>query len=104
VSLPNIANVSVRAALLLGHFRYTERGILDRTHLSFYTLASAKHLLEGAGFRIRAVEPTAMPYELAVPAVGKAPWSGAVRGFARASARVWPTMFGYQFVFEAYRP
>ncbi|MEO8430497.1 MAG: class I SAM-dependent methyltransferase [Acidobacteriota bacterium] len=104
VSLPNIANVSIRAALLLGHFRYTERGILDRTHLSFYTLASAAHLLEGAGFRIHSVEPTAMPYELALPSLGEAPWSAPVRGFARATARAWPTMFGYQFVFEAYRP
>ncbi len=104
VSLPNIANVSIRAALLLGHFRYTERGILDRTHLSFYTLASATHLLEGSGFRIRAVEPTAMPYELALPALGRSPWSSSVRGFARLSARAWQTMFGYQFVFEAFRP
>ncbi|HEY6147340.1 MAG TPA: methyltransferase domain-containing protein, partial [Thermoanaerobaculia bacterium] len=103
-SLPNIANVSVRASLLLGHFRYTERGILDRTHLSFYTLASARHLLEGSGFRVRAAEPTAMPYELAIPALGAGILTAPVRSFARATARVWPALFGYQFVFEAVRP
>ena len=103
VSLPNIANVSIRAALLFGHFRYTERGILDRTHLSFYTLASARHLLESTEFRVLSVEPTAMPYELAIPKVAESPWNAPTRWFAGASARAWPTMFGYQFVFEAER-
>jgi 2-polyprenyl-3-methyl-5-hydroxy-6-metoxy-1,4-benzoquinol methylase len=104
VSLPNIANVSIRASLLLGHFRYTDRGILDRTHVSFYTLASARHLLEGSGFQVRSAEPTAMPYELAIPALGTRLLASPVRSFARMSARAWPAMFGYQFVFEAGRP
>jgi 2-polyprenyl-3-methyl-5-hydroxy-6-metoxy-1,4-benzoquinol methylase len=104
VSLPNVANISIRAALLFGHFRYTDRGILDRTHLSFYTLASARHLLESSGFRVRSVEPTAMPYELAFPRLASAPWNGPTRSMAQLSARAWPTMFGYQFVFEAERP
>jgi 2-polyprenyl-3-methyl-5-hydroxy-6-metoxy-1,4-benzoquinol methylase len=100
-SIPNVANISVRLALLFGQFRYADRGILDRTHLAFYTRASAKDLLEKSGFRIRAVEATAMPYELAVPSLSGAPWSGPTRAFARGSARTWPTLFGYQFVFEA---
>lgn len=102
-SLPNIANISIRAALLFGKFRYTDRGILDRSHLSFYTHSSARRLLEDSGFRVTAVEPTAMPYELAVPALAAAPMVGPVRAFAQASARLWPTLFGYQFVFEAIR-
>ena len=103
VSLPNVANVSIRAALLFGRFRYTDRGILDRSHLSFYTRSSARQLLEGAGFRVRAMEPTAMPYELAIPAVSRSPLVGMVRGIAQATASAWPTLFGYQFVFEAVR-
>ena len=101
VSLPNVANISVRLALLLGQFRYTERGILDRTHLSFYTRATGRQLLERSGFHVRSVEATAMPYELAIPALGRGPLARPVRGFARFSSRAWPTMFGYQFVFEA---
>jgi cyclopropane fatty-acyl-phospholipid synthase-like methyltransferase len=100
-SIPNVANVSVRLALLFGRFPYDERGILDRTHLTFFTRSTAHSLLEKAGFRVRAVEPTAMPYELAVSALARAPWSAPARAFAQASARAWPTMFGYQFVFEA---
>ena len=103
VSLPNVANVSVRAALLLGRFPYAERGILDRTHLRFYTRRSAVGLVASAGFAVRDVEATAMPYELAVPALASAPWRGPVRGVARASANLWPTLFGYQFVIESVR-
>jgi predicted TPR repeat methyltransferase len=103
VSLPNVANASVRAALLLGRFRYADRGILDRTHLRFFTRATGRELLVAGGFRIASVRPTAMPYELAVPALARAPWRGPVRGLASATARIWPTLFGYQFVFEAVR-
>lgn len=102
-SLPNVANVSIRAALLIGRFRYTDRGILDRSHLSFYTRSSALRLLEDSGFQVTSVEPTAMPYELAVPALSAGPLVTPVRAFAQASARLWPTLFGYQFVFEAIR-
>jgi 2-polyprenyl-3-methyl-5-hydroxy-6-metoxy-1,4-benzoquinol methylase len=102
-SIPNVANISVRLSLLGGRFSYAERGILDRTHLRFYTSSTARQLLEDAHVRIRSVEPTAMPYELAVSALARPPLAPAVRLFARASARLWPTLFGYQFVLEAAR-
>jgi SAM-dependent methyltransferase len=104
VSLPNVANVTVRAGLLFGRFPYADRGILDRTHLHFYTRRSARELLVGAGFRVRGVEATAMPYELAAPVLSRAPWRFPVRALASASARVWPTLFGYQFILEAEKP
>ena len=104
VSLPNVANVTVRGALLLGRFPYAEKGILDRTHLRFYTRRSARRLLEDAGFRVHRVDATAMPYELAAPFLGRPPLAAAVRAFATGSAKLWPTMFGYQFVIESERP
>ncbi|MEO8347391.1 MAG: class I SAM-dependent methyltransferase [Acidobacteriota bacterium] len=103
VSIPNIANVSIRAALLLGKFEYTDRGILDGTHVSFYTRSTGRRLLEGHGFDVVAAVPTAMPYELALPVLARGPLAEAARAFAQATARVWPTLFGYQFVFEAIR-
>ncbi|HEX7253704.1 MAG TPA: methyltransferase domain-containing protein [Thermoanaerobaculia bacterium] len=102
-SIPNVANISVRGALLGGRFSYAERGILDRTHLRFYTRSTARQLLEQGRFRIRRSQATAMPYELALPSLGKPPLGWLVRGFAAASASLWPTLFGYQFVFEAVR-
>ncbi len=104
VSLPNVANISVRAALLAGRFSYADRGILDRTHLRFFTRKSAGSLIAGAGFRIRDVEGTGMPFELAVPALTRPPWRAPVLAFANGAARIWPTLFGYQFILEAERP
>ena len=100
-SIPNIANISMRASLLAGRFNYAERGLLDRTHLTFFTRSTARAFLEKEGFRIRSAEATAMPYELAIPSLSRAPWNGPIRSFAHATARAWPTMFGYQFIFEA---
>ena len=51
-SIPNVAHGSVRLALLEGRFPYQERGLLDRTHLRFFTRESIGQLLEDAGFLI----------------------------------------------------
>jgi methionine biosynthesis protein MetW len=53
VSLPNIAHWSVRWQLARGHFDETDYGIMDATHLHFYTRQSGCRLLENAGYRIR---------------------------------------------------
>lgn len=102
-SIPNIANVSVRAALLFGRFEYADRGILDGTHVSFYTRSTARRLLEDHGFRVIAADPTAMPYELALTGLSRGLLAAPARAFAQVTARAWPTLFGYQFVFEAIR-
>jgi len=52
ISLPNIANWTVRGKLLSGSFDYTETGILDKTHLHFYTYKTARMLMESAGLEI----------------------------------------------------
>ena len=101
VSLPNVANVTVRLGLLAGRFRRTDRGILDRTHLRFYTRATGRELLTENGFRVLRETPTAMPVELALPFLGRPPLSPLVRAGARALAAAWPGMFAYQFVYEA---
>lgn len=101
VSLPNVANVTVRLALLLGRFPRAERGILDRTHLGFFTRRTGRELLEAHGFRVVRETPTAMPVELALPLLGRPPLAAPVRAAAALLARAWPGMFGYQFVYEA---
>jgi 2-polyprenyl-3-methyl-5-hydroxy-6-metoxy-1,4-benzoquinol methylase len=37
ISVPNISHASVRLALLEGRFEYREQGLLDRSHLTFFT-------------------------------------------------------------------
>ena len=58
VSLPNVGHWSVLRQLLQGEWRYEEAGILDRTHLRFFTRKSAERLLQEAGFRTAAHRPT----------------------------------------------
>jgi SAM-dependent methyltransferase len=101
LSLPNVANVTVRTSLALGRFPYADRGILDRTHLRFYTRTSARRLLAGSGYRTLFESVTPMPVELAVPALGRPAFAPLARGATRLLAAAWPTLFGYQFVFEA---
>lgn len=52
ISLPNVAHVSTRLALLDGHFTYTDTGLLDRTHLRFFDRAGVDDLLAQAGWGI----------------------------------------------------
>lgn len=52
VSLPNIAHWGVRWALLRGRFDYTGYGIMDRTHLHFYTVGTGRALLEDNGYTV----------------------------------------------------
>ncbi len=55
VSLPNVAAWTVRAQLLAGRFEYAQSGILDETHLRFFTRASAIRLVEDAGLEVMSV-------------------------------------------------
>lgn len=49
ISLPNVGLWSVRLGLLAGRFHYQDTGVLDRTHLRFFTRRSARQLIERAG-------------------------------------------------------
>jgi O-antigen biosynthesis protein len=59
ISLPNIANLRIRLNLLLGRFHYQSAGILDITHLRFFTLKTARELIEESGYRIASFHPVA---------------------------------------------
>ena len=52
VALPNVMQLHQRLQFLKGRFRYTEMGVMDRTHLRFFDFVSAGRLLERAGFRV----------------------------------------------------
>jgi 2-polyprenyl-3-methyl-5-hydroxy-6-metoxy-1,4-benzoquinol methylase len=72
ISVPNIAHWTARRALLGGRFDYSDFGLLDRTHLRFFTRASATELAHRAGFVVRAERPVPapLPLESRVPALG----------------------------------
>ncbi len=54
--LPNVAHWSIRWSLLRGRWDYEDYGILDRTHLHFYTRKTAREMLERAGYAINQIE------------------------------------------------
>ncbi len=51
-SIPNVANWYVRANLLLGRFDYTEAGLLDKTHLRFFTERTVREFFRASGYSI----------------------------------------------------
>lgn len=55
-SLPNIAHYKIRLKLLMGEFDYEPFGILDDSHLRFFTCKSAKELFQKSGYEITAFE------------------------------------------------
>jgi SAM-dependent methyltransferase len=106
-SIPNFAHWYPRLRVLAGRFDYDRRGILDRGHLRFFTRASFERLAESAGYEVRRVDATGLPFDVAdrggAPAAASASDAGGRRGAAaldRAAVGVWPTLFAYQFVFE----
>jgi hypothetical protein len=56
--LPNVAFYKTRLRLLRGKWEYADEGILDRTHLRFFTKQTAELLLKEAGFRVVANRAT----------------------------------------------
>lgn len=56
ISLPNVAAWPVRLGLLGGRFSYEQSGILDSTHLRFFTRDTARELVEAAGLEVLRVE------------------------------------------------
>ena len=66
VLLPNVASWRVRKALFTGGaFEYEDTGILDRTHLRFFTLDSGRALLDDSGYTVTDWTPvdTCVPFE-----------------------------------------
>jgi glycosyltransferase involved in cell wall biosynthesis len=103
VSVPNFAHWYPRARVVTGRFDYDQRGLLDRGHLRFFTRRSFERLVAECRLQIvrRAVVGT--PIEDVVERGTRSPTRRGVKGVAavdRFAARAWPTMFGYQFLYE----
>ena len=92
LTTPNVANWSMRLSLLVGRWRYTERGILDRTHTHLFTRKTLVETVEGAGYRVVTLDHTAP-----VPLVG----TPAVERAAHAVAALRPSLLAYQFLLAA---
>lgn len=103
VSVPNVAHLWMRLSLAAGRFEYGERGILDRTHLRFFTRRSLGALLAGAGLRVERMTATPVPLYQVVPPRLHGRALAIVQGASAATARALPRLLGYQFVVLARR-
>ncbi len=100
VSVPNIANIVVRLSLLAGRFDYMDRGILDRTHLRFFTLRSLHKTMEEGLCEIQAVIPTPLPLQIVLP-ITESNFFSPLHELLYLLTRGWKTLFAYQFVIVA---
>jgi methionine biosynthesis protein MetW len=103
LSVPNVAHWSVRADILRGRFRYQASGIMDATHLRWFTADSVKSLVTAAGFKVtyyRAAAGTTLGDNFR-----RRPFSWLPRNLRnallRSISRRWPGLFGCQHVVKA---
>ncbi len=91
VSLPNIAHWTARRQLVRGRFPRDDHGLFDRTHLRFFTRATARVLVEDAGMAVveEAFAPAPLPLESRVPALSR---------LGPPLVRRWPELLALQVV------
>jgi len=98
VCLPNVAHGAVRLGLLQGHFDYQSQGLLDRTHLRFFTLASLSSMFADAGYTISDLFRLRVPFfATEIPIDPASVPSAVLRILCRD-----PDTVTYQFVFRAH--
>ena len=79
VCLPNAQHWSVQWRLASGQFRYESSGLMDRTHIRWFTRTTALEMLQGAGWAVESGLSRHLP---AIPAQGA--YLDAIRGLAAA--------------------
>ena len=72
INTPNIAFLSVRLALLVGRFDYVDSGILERTHLRFFTRKTLQQLFSTINlFPIAEFHCLRDPFSTEIPLTGQ---------------------------------
>lgn len=98
ISVPNVANIWVRINLLIGKFDYTEKGILDRTHLRFFTKKSFTAFLNDAGLKPLETKYSPIPVNLVNPFFDRSPLGRSLFRLLNWVTRIFPTLLAYQLV------
>jgi glycosyltransferase involved in cell wall biosynthesis len=96
LSVPNFGHFYPRFRATFGLFGYDRRGILDDTHLRFFTRRTLRRMVRSHGFDIIEERATGLPLGTISDADGFRLRS--MRRIDSAFVRMRPTLFGYQFV------
>jgi glycosyltransferase involved in cell wall biosynthesis len=102
VSIPNFAHWYPRGRVLIGRFDYDQRGLLDHGHVRFFTRRSFEKLIKACDLRIVRRDTVGTPFEVLERGT-RSPIGWILRAAARvdrSATRLWPTLFGYQFLYE----
>ena len=87
ITASNIAHWTTRKELFLGKFNYEDYGLLDDSHLRFYTIKTFKDLVINAGFEI---------IEFKIDPVG-----GGYPKVSKLLSNILPSLFTYQMLIYA---
>ena len=98
-SVPNISHWYPRGRIALGRFDYDQRGVLDATHLRFFTRRRFLRVADEAGLDHLGHRNTGLPLD-ALGMGDKPLVTGTIGRIDRLLVKVWPTLFAYQFVYE----
>jgi SAM-dependent methyltransferase len=97
VALPNVLHFKQRWQFIKGHFKYTDGGLMDKTHFRFFDWDTAYELLVDSGYKVS--------YRYAdgyfpLPIIRKfvRPWEKSLNDFATTKL---PSLFGVQFILVA---
>ena len=101
ISTGNVANWYIRLNLLFGQFNYTDRGILDKTHLKLFTLKTFKKLVKEAKMRVVKVETTPIPLPLVIESTGPGKPLSFLHHINAGITKLSKTFFGYQIILVA---
>lgn len=96
ISTPNFGHWYSRGRVAAGAFDYDRRGILDETHLRFFSRKGLRRTISASGLDILQLEYTGLPFEVLTRDDS---WkSRSARRVDRKLVELRPTVFGYQFV------
>ena len=96
LSVPNFAHWYPRSRVAMGLFGYDRRGILDETHLRFFTRQTLRRLVRACGFDILEEQATGLPLGAISESDGRK--LRLARSVDKTLVRIRPTLFGYQYV------
>jgi 2-polyprenyl-3-methyl-5-hydroxy-6-metoxy-1,4-benzoquinol methylase len=96
LSVPNFGHWYPRLRVAAGLFGYDRRGILDDTHLRFFTRATLRRMVRDCGFDVIEEQATGLP--LGAMSNVDGPRRRLVLRVDQALVRLRPQLFGYQFV------
>lgn len=103
ISVPNAVNFTIRLMILFGVFRYSDRGLLDWSHIRFFTRQTFRELLQKYGYRLTGCHYTVIPAERVISMRAESLPLRLANRALRLLTTIAPGLFAYEIVLVAER-